>query len=197
MFLGAPEHILGDQEFYPHASTRISNFASAFPSAELNFILVAQPVHFLIEAVRHPGFRNSLTELGWEGAYELSWFRLLQRMIAVAPGAKFWLLDGRSLPIIVPQVLSLLAPATNLSSFEGRTDWLTRACHNAEISKAEFDTLSQKEKRIALLGPVLQRSKRELIHQLMWDSVMIELFDNNYSSDLKQAKNLPGVTVIE
>lgn len=199
-FMGAPNEILGEYELYPQAEHRLKRFVNAFPKSQLEIILVVQPISILVASVENLAFQERIKDMGWEGAYELSWFNLAQRMRAASPSSTIHILDLRLMPVFLPLLVRKLLGTDGSQHVYGQLSWLEAALAGTTADVNSYATSLQTGVITKRLRQALAtKSKATLTPQrmqfLQWDDTVLELLDNNYRSDLQKLRALRNVSV--
>ncbi|WP_299751767.1 hypothetical protein [uncultured Tateyamaria sp.] len=199
-FMGAPSEILGHDGLYPFAETKIGNFISAFPHLDVNLILTAQPIHDLTAIVKNTHFRKKMSDMGWVGAYELSWWRLVQRILQAAPYSQVHVVDARMLPAILPPLFRTMTGLSDDEVVQNEMDWLASATSTsphqlrAELRGRNNKHLPRRLKMRILKRNSLKLSNRDL-NALGWDWTVMELLTNNFRRDMEKLKSMEAASV--
>ncbi|WP_157770184.1 hypothetical protein [Ruegeria marisrubri] len=205
-FFGTKWAGIAEGSFYPQAGPRMAQLCEIFRGDQVElFMCIQNPGIFI------PKTLNALPEtrrnkiLGTTDLSALSWSRMVEQVLQMAPQAKITLWCNEDAPMIWGRILRALAGLTpgepvrgqysllaEILTEDGRRELSARVSRNPERDEADTQEL---------VADILQRhADRDKIEEELdfpgWSNEVIDAFTELYENDVAKMRAMPGVTFL-
>jgi hypothetical protein len=198
-YAAKPANIVFNEIFLPDISSKIKSFMDIVPLDSRRYVFVAQPLHWMLKRYKHPLFHKSISDIGWEGSYEISWLDVVRRVLATDEHCDVCVLDGRQLPLTLGATYRYIFDVPKKLSVEGERDWWLTFLKNEKLTPASQKNgkMWTRNSEIRLMkSKARSMSFREVLISQSWDQDILEILENRFEDDLRRLRNLGRVKVI-
>lgn len=193
---GPPQAGLAKGELFPDAELTLAGLDPIIGSARIVLAIDVLPEFFL--AAQSEALEDRVRKTPWEVLFELSWYDLVNELVALLPAASFLILAGarvgKSLPRLEETLLGSVAgtlpqPHTLMRHLISETG---QAVLDRMLTRGhpDADTLADLHQSFALTASLADQRDR-----LGLDKVTSILLDQRFEEDLEKIAALPRVEI--
>lgn len=193
---GPPQAGLAKGELFPDAELTLAGLDPIIGPARIVLAIDALPEFFL--AAQSDALEDRVRKTPWEVLFELSWYDLVNELVALLPTAQFLILAGPTVGAALPRLEEALlgAAAGTLPSPYTLLRHLISETGSAVLDRMlergapDADTLADLFQSFAMTAPLSEQKER-----LGLDKVTSILLDQRFEEDLGRIAALPRVEI--
>ena len=205
-FFCVPKLAVADDQFYPHAETKLADFREFFAGDRQElFLAVRNPATYLPDVFNISPQQSFDQFMGGTDPLALRWSELIGRIRETVPDMKITCWCHEDTPLIWGEVMRELAGLSPEHRLDGEFDMLTdimspEGMRRFEAYLAAHPGMSERQRRRAatvfLDKFALDDALEEELTGPDWDELMIDMLTELYEEDVYEIERLPGVTFI-